>query len=48
VSLSPKGHYFTFNFGGLPQERFFKFIFKYEEDGFVTIFDNGEIFRISR
>ena len=32
ISLSPKGHFFTFNFAGLAQERFFKFIFKYEED----------------
>ena len=48
ISLSPKGHFFTFNFAGLAQERFFKFIFKYEEDGFVTIFDNKDIFKINR
>ena len=41
-------HYFRLDTTGLPVERYYRILIKTEIDGEIVIFDNGNIFKVSR
>ena len=41
-------HYFKLDTTGLPVERYYRILIKTEIDGQIMIFDNGNIFKVSR
>ena len=41
-------HYFRFDTTGLPVERYYRILIKTEINGEIVIFDNGNIFKVSR
>ena len=41
-------HYFRLDTTGLPVERYYRILIKTEINGEIVIFDNGNIFKVSR
>jgi hypothetical protein len=48
LSCDETGNYFVLDTTGLPQERYFKILIKTEQSGSVYVFDQGNIFKITR